>query len=329
MFIKNVLFIILLILNCGSNLYSQKILVVDSYHKEYLWTADCRKGFEEFIDSQCEIIYLEMDTKRIPPVKFETRAYEIWKKIVQINPDLILTMDDNALKYLGEKCSSNGFPVVFMGINNNPRNYFTNNLIPQNVTGILERPLLKRSLLSISSLISVKNSRILLMMDNGITSEAIIHTLLHDELVFEMPGFTVDTWLTGSYSSWQSKLLSVTREEYDAIIIANYAGLKDSLGNQIPLNIISDWTGRNTSVPVFAFWKYSVGKGKAIGGLLTDGYIQGKEAALLCNRVLLNNERPPKPVIPEEGTYLYSRYELERWEINLPQYILEVAEFTD
>ena len=95
---------------------AKSILVVDSYHAEYSWTNVCRRGLEENLDPGHQVTFYEMDTKRIDPSRFAERAEYIWKQIERSNPDLIVTMDDNALIYLGQRIADEGYPLVFMGV---------------------------------------------------------------------------------------------------------------------------------------------------------------------------------------------------------------------
>ena len=172
MFAKQTLFVVRIIIAClylltATDISAKTVLVVDSYHASFPWTEQCRRGFEEHLDPMHQVFYYEMDTKRIPQDKFVERANSIWKEITEMKPDLVVTMDDNALKYLGQRIADAGFPLVFMGVTHNPRAYFINNRIPPNVTGILERPLLKQNIYIISELLLTKNRRILVMMDDG------------------------------------------------------------------------------------------------------------------------------------------------------------------
>jgi hypothetical protein len=296
---------------------ASKVLIVNSYHSLYTWSAECRQGFDEYVDPHHEVDYFEMDTKRIPSAEFAQKALLAMQKVRSLKPDIVVLMDDSALKLLGEAVSQLGIPVVFMGINNNPRFYFTDGVLPQNVTGVIERPLLERSAASIFRLLTPRTKKILLMMDNGLTSGAIIQTSLYGKRAIFRNDYVVDTYLTNSYSDWKAKVKSVSTEEYDALIISNYASLKDDNNEQVPLDTTSQWTSKHSRVPLFAFWKYSVGRGKAIGGLLMRGYDQGKHAALILNESLATG-RTPKVTIPSRGEFIYSQSELDRWGLSLP-----------
>lgn len=307
---------------------ADKVLIINSYHSDYTWSAECRQGFDEHVDPKHDVDYFEMDTKRIPSNEFRQKALSALDEVQRRKPDIVVLMDDNALRLLGDSISKLNIPVVFMGINSNPRLYFSSGVLPQNVTGVLERPLLERSAASIFHILTPKTKKILLMMDNGVTSDAIIQTSLYGKSVIHRSNYVVDTYLTNSYSDWKNKVNTISAKDYDALIISNYAALKDDNDKHVPLDSTSRWTSQHSSIPLFAFWKYSVGKGKAIGGLLMRGYDQGKHAALILNESLATG-RIPKVTTPIRGEYIYSKTELYRWGLTLSPRLKKRAKFIE
>lgn len=297
---------------------AETVFVVDSYHGSYPWSSECRQGLLEGLMSGVKTQFYELDTKRRSEAEVSWRLEAAWKACNEARPDLVVLMDDNALRHLGPRMSDAGYPIVFMGINGNPRRYFHANSIPYNVSGVLERPLLMRSVKYLGEFIDVMSRRFLVMMDDAYTSEAIIDSSLGGRRELLVSGFEVETFLAGSYEVWKRRVLNLDKARYDAIILGSYAALRDETGRQVPLDDVTQWTARNSSVPVFCFWNFSVGKGKAIGGLLIDGGEQGREAARMVNRYLVEGEMPVL-TIPEQGSLVFSRYELARWGLVLPE----------
>ena len=310
------------------NSSAQSVMLINSYHAKYLWSMECRTGFEEHIDPQHQITYFEMDTKRIPQTEYKQRVNNIWQKIEANKPDLIVTMDDNALKYLGQKIADTGVPLVFMGVNANPRLYFKSNQLPTNVAGVLERPLLKQNIVLLSKILPNNPNKVLLLMDNGMTSSAIIESTMEGKISLNIGGIDLDVSLLNNYADWQTKIKSLSSNDYDALIISNYGNLRDKNNQQVPVNNISKWTSSNSARPVFALWKNSVGKEKAIGGLLLNGYEQGKKAAEITNTALKTGKLPYY-LVPKHGEYTFSTHELSRWNLTLPESIKSRARFID
>ncbi|NQY94644.1 MAG: sugar ABC transporter, partial [Campylobacteraceae bacterium] len=108
------------------NLFAQRenILVIESYHAQYPWDKSYKEGLREILASKYNLIFFEMNTKRIDKKHYEKMANLAWKKYKEVRPSLVILGDDNALKYLGYRFAKTNTKVVYLGINNNPRNYF-------------------------------------------------------------------------------------------------------------------------------------------------------------------------------------------------------------
>ena len=85
----------------------------------------------------------------------------------------------------------------------------------------------------------------------------------------------VNSQLIGDYSLWQEAVLNAKQSGYEAIFIGLYHTLSDEQGRHVDENRLLEWTSAHSPVPLFCFWEFSVGKGKAIGGLVLDGRDQG------------------------------------------------------
>ncbi|QFU25311.1 hypothetical protein FM038_012205 [Shewanella eurypsychrophilus] len=257
-----------------------------------------------------------MDTKRQPIKKHVEIANEAWRVIEQESPKLILLADDNALRLLGPRIEQQQIPLVFLGINANPRHYIKLN---KNISGTLERPLLKRSVMMLKSIMP-GISRIKVLMDANPTSFAILETSFDDKFNQQIAATAVDTKLKRTFAEWKTSIKKSKQQGYDAIIVANYAALTDEQGNNVSLDEVSEWTSEHSPVPMFAFWGYSIGKGKAIGGLTISGTQQGIEAAKKVNHFFKTGKLPAIST-PARGTFVFSEHELKRWAIELPKQI--------
>ncbi|WED24641.1 hypothetical protein L3Q72_17350 [Vibrio sp. JC009] len=302
------------------HLHAKTIVVIDSYHYGYPWANSERKGFEEHIAPGCQLTYYQMDTKRIAKSEFSKRAEQIWETAIADDPDMFITMDDNALKYFGQRISDAGYHLVFMGVNNDPRAYFENHKLPQKVAGILERPLIKQNISLIAKLVPIRKKRVLLMMDNGTTANSISSQMLGGHRELDVNNIALEVFTTNSYSEWQDKVLSISPLKYDALIIGSYASLKDNSSKQVPDTVSSQWTSSHSKVPLFSFWQHGIGKGRALGGLAVSGFEQGAKAAEAVNAIL-SNGRVPFVEVPQHGELILSQTELTRWNIELPHYI--------
>ncbi|MFK7993481.1 MAG: ABC transporter substrate-binding protein [Granulosicoccus sp.] len=125
-----------------------KCLYVSSYHKGYDWSDALEEGIRNTLAGKCEILQFDMDTKRKQSVEEkELAARKVLAIIDKWQPDVVITSDDNAAKYLIVPYFKNSStPFVFSGVNWTVKEY---GFPFDNVTGIVEvapiEPMLKEA----------------------------------------------------------------------------------------------------------------------------------------------------------------------------------------
>jgi ABC-type uncharacterized transport system substrate-binding protein len=213
--------------NCSA--MHKKVLVIHSYEQELAWTQQCNRGITDILGDEYSLEYVYLDTKSIPQAEFQGRVDRAMDAFRRFKPDLVMLGDDNALRLLGPQIADTGTPVVYFGINNNPRKYFTT--LPGNVTGVIERiPLFPwvRYLLEI-----VPNAKkVLVLVDDSATAEAIVAVTFAGRREIVLGDCTVEYKSTASWSRWQ-RFVSDSGS-YDFIIMPLYHALKDDSGVHIP-----------------------------------------------------------------------------------------------
>ena len=124
---------------------NKKVLYINSYDSSYLWSANIEKSIKKTLrKSSIPITFrkVEMDTKRNNTESYKKqKALQIKKLIEDFNPDLIITSDDNAAKYIIVPYFYNSkIPFIFCGINASAKKY---GFPSKNVTGMVEVQLIK------------------------------------------------------------------------------------------------------------------------------------------------------------------------------------------
>ncbi|MFT5446431.1 MAG: ABC-type uncharacterized transport system substrate-binding protein [Gammaproteobacteria bacterium] len=137
---KQLLFVALVSL-C-STLFAESVsaarcLFVSSYHQGYAWSDGIERGLRSVLDGRCELKQFDMDTKRHKSIENKQQAAESARRIIEAwRPDIVITADDNAAKYLiVEHYRGNKLPFVFSGVNWSAEEY---GFPYSNVTGIVE-----------------------------------------------------------------------------------------------------------------------------------------------------------------------------------------------
>ncbi|MBU6956001.1 ABC transporter substrate-binding protein [Hahella sp. HN01] len=319
----------MIIFHCfGTYASAATILVIESYHKEYPWDMSYMEGLQAALGNNHTIKRFEMDTKRLPKNRYQEKADQAMEAFMAIKPDLVVLGDDNALSYLGAKIDKTGTPIVFLGINSHPRDIGIDKL--RNATGVLERPLFHRSISELRRIMREKLSKVLILFDSGNTSSTAVKEAFGGKMNASIEGVGVDILQVVTEAEWKKAISESKDAGYDAIIVGLYQTLVDADGNNVDAASILNWTSINSPTPSFAFWDFSVGKNKAIGGLVLFGRTQGEDAAKLISTIL--NGTPPRnivPVIGEKGRYLFSKSELARWKLTLPPDIEKKAEWLE
>lgn len=301
----------------------ESILVIESYHSSYPWCISYKQGLEEVLGGRFDLSYVEMDTKRIPKSQYRKRADLAWEKYKEQSPVLVVIADDDALEALAPRFLTTDTPVVYLGINANPRKYGVGEAL--NFSGVIERPLLKRSILMLRKFMPVK--KVLVLLDDSETSHVIVEDIFYGQTKMFMGGINLDIRLIESFATWKEQILKAEQQGYDAIIVALYHTLKSNDGSHIDSEEVIEWTSANTRVPPFGFWDFSVGADKNIGGYVVFGYEEGKLAGKIALGMLEGKRIRVRPQNDGQGRFIFSKSQLEKWNIELPLRISEDAIF--
>lgn len=200
------LLLLLCILPC--RLWAAEILVISSYHAEYLWDQSYNASLQTHLNGKHHISHFYMDTKRRPHDEFDLMAEQALAFYRQLKPDLVVLGDDNAINYLATEIASLGTPVVFLGMNENPRH---KGLVGHpKITGVLERPLLKRNISEMSQLMGgIKKA--LVLFDSSNVALTAIEDEFKTQTDLRVGQTRVNSQLIGDYSLWQEAVLNAKK----------------------------------------------------------------------------------------------------------------------
>lgn len=306
---------------------ARKVLVVDSYHAEYAWSKAYHQAIVNTLGDKAEVSFFQMDTKRLPKDQHQGKADEALKLIADSKPDLVITGDDAALRYVGARLSGSSLPIVYLGINNNPRNYIVDEAT--NITGVLERPLIQRNVALIRQLVP-NLKRALLLFDGDLTSQVINEEIFVGRGVLRIGDIEVELVRCYDFDAWQKQVEEAPRR-YQAIWAGLYQTLRDSQGKVVPDSQVINWTAKHSKLPVFGFWDFVIGPDKAVGGLVLSGKEQGQQAAEIAKQILFQRRSPGSifPVNTGSGELMFSRSGLQRYGLKLPDTWLRQVRFVE
>ena len=306
---------LLLILSC-SYLHSDpyKILVLNSYHKNLSWSESTISGIEEGLKAHLSKPYdlhIEfMDTKRVSNQEYIT----LFKQLIQtkyqhISPDIIIANDDNAMEFLlkhKKKLFPNS-PVITTGIN------FSYNY-PPDYTGFTEEIDFCENFNLIKKL-HPKTEQLYVIVDDTKTGKLIKRDIKE---AIKRSDCNFDFLYLTNYTLYglTKKLESLSlKDQNHAVFLTTFN--KDKNGNYHSFSETIERISEATSIPLYAPWKFYLGKG-IIGGKMIDGYDHGKLAAKLGAEILEKRKIPREiPIKPGPSHFHFDYKQLKHFNIAL------------
>jgi len=307
----------------GRSAGQRKVLVVQSYAQDLAWTRQCDMGIQKALGDRASITTIYLNTKPTPPEEHDRKAAEAMDLFRRLAPDVVMLGDDNALRLLGQPIAGTGTPVVYFGINNNPRNYF--DVLPDNVGGLIERiPLLQW--IRLIGEIMPRAGNFLVLMDGSPTAVAIASSVFKGRMRLTFDRTVVTLRSTGQWEEWRR--IVQQGGVFDAIVMPVFHALKDGSGRHVPYGEVVSWTSRHSAVPVFATQDYAVGDDGVVGAYVVYGEEHGYLAGVMAAR-LLDGERMEDIAAQDDqrGQFVFNEKQLRRFGLVLPDSIREQAQF--
>ncbi len=306
-----------------------RIIVVSSYHREYLWSQGTNRGFcdamlklgyfdtqkqveeytkNDYVESSRVIVKkLWMDTKRNSSrSKMAEAATEITRIAKAFQPDLLFLGDDNAANYIGNQFLDTEIPIVFWGINNTPVKYGLVDSLEHpghNATGIYQSGYYVESLQLLKTLAPTATT-FAILSDESETGrshvKAIEFLASHDQLPLKL----VESVMTSEFEVWKTKALQL-QENVDAFFIAQYSALKDEGAKYVPPEEAAGWYLRHIHIPEATNQEQFVKQGMLCGAD-DSAYNQGYEAVLVAHDLLTTKTKPADyaPRAPKRGALM-------------------------
>ena len=199
---------------------AKKCLFISSYHKGYAHADQIEAGVRATLKDQCELRQYDMDTKRRKSKADIKNSALAAKAIIESwKPDVVITADDNAVKYLIEPFyKDKKTPFVFSGLNWTAAEY---GLPYSNATGMIEVAPVGVMLDRAASI--VPQFRRAFYLGADALSEK--KNLKRFQIAAKKKGFVLDHALVGSTKEWIETYARA--QEYDLVIIGNRHGIKD------------------------------------------------------------------------------------------------------
>ncbi|MBN2703277.1 MAG: PAS domain S-box protein, partial [Pontiellaceae bacterium] len=301
------------------SLQRKRVLILNSYHPGFVWTAEEIEGIQQAIghaelDVQMHIEYL--DTKRIQTPEFFTELATLMRMKYEQNPlDLVIATDDNALNFV-QKHRQEIFPeaaIVFCGIN-----YFDPERLKKlpNTTGVNET-IDAQATIDLMLKLHPDTQRIFVVNDTTTTGKVIQPKL---ESIGQKYTDRVEFRYLQSMPMAQIEETLHQLGPNDLVLLTLM--LQDADETMFEYDESARRICRASPRPVYGVWDFNLKFG-IVGGKLASGYYQGKKAGELAVRVLKGeNASSIAPVMQSPNQYMFDWEPLKKFgikESELPQ----------
>ena len=269
--------------------YSDKVLVLHSYHAGFPWTDEVQSGllsefrrhapnFEPYVE------YL--DWKRFPDEDNREVVYQsLLRKYAGKSFGVVIVSDNAALEFVLKYRQDifMGATIVFCGING-----FSDSMIAghDGVTGVLE-DVDAAGTLDAALAVLPQTKKALFLVENTETG-----AVQKADMVRAARKYQARLELSVLDNPTLEEALAACGGDAakDTILLLGSFG-RDRSGRIFP-DFAIDLLSAGCDTPVFVMWDFLMGKG-AVGGSVLSGKLQGREAARMAMRVLDGEHSPP------------------------------------
>ncbi len=296
------------------NLPKKRVLCLNSYQRGLTWTDDMVAGAEDaFRQSDrfdIEFVVAYMDAKHNSgPAYIEALRSFYAAKYVTRPMDVVMTTDDFAFDFMlahGEGLFP-GVPHVFCGVN-----YFDPRRLADHprVTGVVESFDVLRTVHAALGL-QPKLGQFVVITDQTDTGIANKRILLEKIMPVLRPGHDLEfTFIEDvTLSELQARLARLGPTS--AVLILNFN--RDKAGAVFSHEESAERLAEVCPVPIYGMWDFYLGHG-VVGGMLTSGRNQGRDAARLALQILAGTRPETLPVITQSpNQFMFDLVQLQRF----------------
>jgi ABC-type uncharacterized transport system substrate-binding protein len=306
----------------AASLSSKKVVVISGVSKESstriggypLVYEGINEGFKA-VGITPEYLWVELDSAGSDENKTKL-ADEVIAKARALKPDLIITLNDDALKFVGARIED--IPVVFTWIFGAPGEL---GMPMDNVTGVIRASYAKDIWTMARNLLNVKT--VALMSKKSASMEGIRKGLFAraDQLEKDSGVRYKEMYLMDTFEEWEKQVKSFPEE---FIYLADTSRIvKD--GKELTRQELSRWTVDNAKVPVVAASEVDV-EGGALFSIVVSEKAMGNMAAESGMEILKGS--PPAQVykMSKKGKLVINAKTAQKLNVKIPYDILSTAE---
>ena len=293
---------------------TKRVLVLNSYHKGFLWTDNIVKGIESVLGPEGNCVELKIEYMDSKATKYDTqykeKLYDLYKyKYGNQTFDLIISSDDNAFNFLREYHEDlfPDTPIVFCGVNN----LEAPDLIDHDeFTGIIELQSVKETI-ALALRLHPGTRQLLFIIDNTSTG------VYFWSQIQEISKYYKDIRMTRIGKSLSLKQIEAEVNGLPDDTIVLFGPFSRDKSKYYSFTEAASRVSKASARPMYGHFVQVLPYG-IVGGKLLGGFYHGQVAAKMAMRILMGEKVWDIPVLTEPQTrYMFNYEQLKRWGIKV------------
>jgi len=304
-----------------------KVVIVQSYSRDYGWTGIIRNGVEDALANlKVEFRTYYLDAKNKPaPAHLKAASKRAYEEIVRFDPQVVIAVDDAAQEYLAAPYlkGKDGPQVVFCGVNAPLSRY---GYPAANVTGVRERWHYREGFALLKA-IAPQVGSIAFLIEESDAGGYIVDDLWEE---YEKGGpFALELETVAQISTlreWMEKVRE-SQSKAGALGLGLYNSLVDeTTGKVVSPDKVMEKTNAINNLPTLGF-SDSAYDHDLLCGVLESGHEQGYRAGRMTRKILTEGIRAGAiPVeINVQGIVFVNLKTAERLGVRIPYELIEAA----
>jgi len=324
----------------------KKAAILFSYRQGWWAVKDENRGIIEglsalgYDESNLDITRLYMNTKTVNKTdqQMEAAAAVLLKQIESTHPDVLLIMDDDALRHVGAKLLDTALPIVFGGINlivtdadygwvtANTQAALADSLEHpgHNITGVLERIAIAAGFNLLHQILPDAKTA-LFLSDESVLSRQMLRASGDQAALHNLPVKIEKQLFTDSYERMQQAVLDY-QNRVDCIVMFLPWTFVDNRGRHVPQEQVVRWLLENNKRPGIAYLDILAEEG-FFCGVVVDMVQQGVNAGIIAGRILGGEHPADIPIVdPVANRIMINLARARQLNIDIPFEVLKNAD---
>ncbi|MFN7710572.1 MAG: ABC transporter substrate-binding protein [Holosporales bacterium] len=262
----------------------KKVLILHSFSANSAWVRDLNIGLQRSLNEaqNLEIHHHHLDLGDNPSSEVRLKSFYRARQVIDnLNPDLIVSFDDEAQSLLASYYLKEDRKIVFSAVNGNVADYGYDQAA--NVAGIVEEIPLQAMRDALLDTLKEQGGRVIYLSDNSLLSKRDAQRFMEFEW---SPLVAVNAVTVDSFEDWKAAVVEANTKA-DAVVVGYYRRLPADSSDRTIVDgaQVLQWTVQNAKPPLIGTTRRHVSDGLNLA-LTASPYELGEQAGHLARTML-------------------------------------------